>query len=79
MWLFVCCRRQSAWLSALPFLSQYVFAMLYGSLADHLLQRGVRLVTVRKVSVVVCKPRRVADRDLTGRAWLLCAVRRPED
>lgn len=44
---------QSSWLSSLPFLSQYVFAMLYGSLADHLLQRGVPLVTVRKVSVVV--------------------------
>lgn len=46
---------QSSWLSSLPFLSQYVFAMLYGSLADFLLQRGVHLVTVRKISVVVCK------------------------
>lgn len=44
---------ESAWLSSLPFLSQYVFAMLYGSLADMLLQRGVRLVTVRRLSVVV--------------------------
>lgn len=45
--------KSSSWLSSLPFLSQYVFAMVYGSLADLLLQRGVRLVTVRKVSVVV--------------------------
>ncbi|XP_059476660.1 sialin-like isoform X1 [Neocloeon triangulifer] len=40
-------------LASVPFLSQYIFAMIYGTIMDKLLKRGYQLMVVRKLSVGV--------------------------
>ncbi|XP_065340932.1 sialin-like isoform X1 [Cloeon dipterum] len=43
--------QQNTLLASVPFLSQYIFAMIYGTVMDHLLKKGYQLMVVRKISV----------------------------